>query len=118
MYHYYLFFFFFFQAEDGIRDDLVTGVQTCALPICNLPGPEGKPGKDADVSEVLELAISKVREEFAKEYKVLEHAILNQLKASQVVDENGKAHPSLQGGVGSVGPAGVPGKNGEPGVNG
>ena len=28
-----LLFFFFFQAEDGIRDDLVTGVQTCALPI-------------------------------------------------------------------------------------
>src|SRR5258708_16235847 len=28
--------FFFFQAEDGIRDDLVTGVQTCALPICIL----------------------------------------------------------------------------------
>src|SRR5574340_1411272 len=28
-----LFFFFFFQAEDGIRDLLVTGVQTCALPI-------------------------------------------------------------------------------------
>src|SRR5207247_7010742 len=25
--------FFFFQAEDGIRDPLVTGVQTCALPI-------------------------------------------------------------------------------------
>src|SRR5258708_30963065 len=28
-----VFVFFFFQAEDGIRDDLVTGVQTCALPI-------------------------------------------------------------------------------------
>src|SRR5438034_11382289 len=26
-------FFFFFQAEDGIRDHCVTGVQTCALPI-------------------------------------------------------------------------------------
>src|SRR5438105_14040423 len=26
-------FFFFFPAEDGIRDPLVTGVQTCALPI-------------------------------------------------------------------------------------
>src|SRR3989442_9203065 len=26
--------FFFFQAEDGIRDADVTGVQTCALPIC------------------------------------------------------------------------------------
>src|SRR5439155_18456911 len=31
------FFFFFFQAEDGIRDGHVTGVQTCALPI--LPAP-------------------------------------------------------------------------------
>src|SRR5229473_4699555 len=29
-------FFFFFQAEDGIRDKLVTGVQTCALPISGL----------------------------------------------------------------------------------
>src|SRR2546429_1927743 len=28
--------FFFFQAEDGIRDVAVTGVQTCALPICFL----------------------------------------------------------------------------------
>src|SRR2546429_9465435 len=27
-------FVFFFQAEDGIRDVAVTGVQTCALPIC------------------------------------------------------------------------------------
>src|SRR3712207_7255129 len=27
-------YFFFFQAEDGIRDIGVTGVQTCALPIC------------------------------------------------------------------------------------
>src|SRR3989454_8655254 len=26
--------FFFFQAEDGIRDYKVTGIQTCALPIC------------------------------------------------------------------------------------
>src|SRR5437879_12221939 len=28
--------FFFFQAEDGIRDTSVTGVQTCALPICSV----------------------------------------------------------------------------------
>src|SRR5699024_11925505 len=34
--HYYLvYIFFFFQAEDGIRDRNVTGVQTCALPICH-----------------------------------------------------------------------------------
>src|SRR5690606_37691191 len=31
---FFFFFFFFFQAEDGIRDFHVTGVQTCALPIC------------------------------------------------------------------------------------
>src|SRR5687767_15510394 len=31
------FFFFFFQAEDGIPDKLVTGVQTCALPISPMP---------------------------------------------------------------------------------
>src|SRR2546425_8076205 len=35
--------FFFFQAEDGIRDKLVTGVQTCALPISGAQdrGPAG-----------------------------------------------------------------------------
>src|SRR2546429_3044297 len=32
------FLFFFFQAEDGIRDVAVTGVQTCALPISALMG--------------------------------------------------------------------------------
>src|SRR2546425_12417626 len=35
--------FFFFQAEDGIRDKLVTGVQTCALPI----SPSRRRGRDA-----------------------------------------------------------------------
>src|SRR2546430_13745366 len=37
------FVFFFFQAEDGIRDLTVTGVQTCALPISSRtsgPGPQ------------------------------------------------------------------------------
>src|SRR5207248_5066819 len=33
----YVLFFFFFQAEDGIRDRTVTGVQTCALPIFQIP---------------------------------------------------------------------------------
>src|SRR5256884_2669933 len=46
-----LMFFFFFQAEDGIRDVAVTGVQTCALPILRNPSaaflaerPAGAPG--------------------------------------------------------------------------
>src|SRR5690348_18327235 len=43
--------FFFFQAEDGIRDGRVTGVQTCALPIfrgrgARRAGRAGAPGRD------------------------------------------------------------------------
>src|SRR5438105_12324067 len=43
--------FFFFQAEDGIRDPLVTGVQTCALPISDTDGngvPDGLEDWDGD----------------------------------------------------------------------
>src|SRR5256886_4362148 len=36
----YMLIFFFFQAEDGIRDLTVTGVQTCALPIHSWGTPE------------------------------------------------------------------------------
>src|SRR5437762_12810358 len=35
--------FFFFQAEDGIRDTSVTGVQTCALPIFEVDAAAGLP---------------------------------------------------------------------------
>src|SRR5437588_6759544 len=38
----YCIFCFFFQAEDGIRDRCVTGVQTCALPIFGLGGGPGE----------------------------------------------------------------------------
>src|SRR2546426_145408 len=38
MVFFFLIFFFFFQAEDGIRDYKVTGVQTCALPILSVLG--------------------------------------------------------------------------------
>src|SRR5260370_25368340 len=37
--------FFFFQAEDGIRDSSVTGVQTCALPILQRVSRELRPGQ-------------------------------------------------------------------------
>src|SRR5256885_9389927 len=36
-------YFFFFQAEDGIRDYKVTGVQTCALPILRIIASETSP---------------------------------------------------------------------------
>src|SRR5687768_18133003 len=68
-------FFFFFQAEDGIRDVAVTGVQTCALPIscqggeqyplvspvADQPPPDGaghdrQRGREGDHEPELELA--------------------------------------------------------------
>src|SRR5215213_11799867 len=48
-----MFFFFFFQAEDGIRDWSVTGVQTCALPISgpDRPADRGPHGRDLTEQE-------------------------------------------------------------------
>src|SRR5438067_9217320 len=52
--------FFFFQAEDGIRDRNVTGVQTCALPISAEFGPlvvtyrNGAPVRLQDLGRVLD----------------------------------------------------------------
>src|SRR5207237_6878024 len=37
--YFVMYIFFFFQAEDGIRDSSVTGVQTCALPISSRASP-------------------------------------------------------------------------------
>src|SRR5712692_7806043 len=51
-------FFFFFQAEDGIRDGTVTGVQTCALPIsraqalADLKGKKFVPGPQNSATEL------------------------------------------------------------------
>src|SRR5690554_7362799 len=45
----FFFFFFFFQAEDGIRDADVTGVQTCALPIYGEQGLEKIKSEDFDL---------------------------------------------------------------------
>src|SRR6266511_6039764 len=41
----YRIIFFFFQAEDGIRDFHVTGVQTCALPISGVPASAAATGR-------------------------------------------------------------------------
>src|SRR5260370_25477957 len=55
---------FFFQAEDGIRDSSVTGVQTCALPISELMARYGidrallgalHPGSDSPADRVFDL---------------------------------------------------------------
>src|SRR3989454_9325891 len=49
----YVWCFFFFQAEDGIRDYKVTGVQTCALPILADLSPVGRLLADANVEKIL-----------------------------------------------------------------
>src|SRR5207245_5242972 len=48
----YILLFFFFQAEDGIRDATVTGVQTCALPILPAcPWSPPRPKQDRESSQ-------------------------------------------------------------------
>src|SRR5260221_13496570 len=49
--------FFFFQAEDGIRDHCVTGVQTCALPIC-IPRPSHRNPGDRERTQRLLLDLN------------------------------------------------------------
>src|SRR5205807_2752489 len=44
---------FFFQAEDGIRDYKVTGVQTCALPIFPLRHQDGRAGPEPGPAEAV-----------------------------------------------------------------
>src|SRR5712675_3496590 len=60
--------FFFFQAEDGIRDVAVTGVQTCALPICEAYfyfDPEVDP-KACGAANDREAAYRRLSEEFVR----------------------------------------------------
>src|SRR5205809_4856182 len=51
-------FFFFFQAEDGIRDVAVTGVQTCALPISYSSTPSEYTSERVSMSRLFRLACS------------------------------------------------------------
>src|SRR5256885_534610 len=56
-----LLFFFFFQAEDGIRDYKVTGVQTCALPILDVVADRFRLGnvERARAYEAIEVALKR-----------------------------------------------------------
>src|SRR6266705_3788949 len=74
-------FFFFFQAEDGIRDRTVTGVQTCALPIYR-----ARPGAGPIV------AVDPAVQRFAKDVEVLVHA----LAPGPAVDAAADAHVANQ----------------------
>src|SRR3712207_7616358 len=58
----YLSFFFFFQAEDGIRDIGVTGVQTCALPIFQRGTSDGVPELIRQADQQVERLTSLIRD--------------------------------------------------------
>src|SRR5256885_1838318 len=54
-------FYFFFQAEDGIRDYKVTGVQTCALPISRARAGDGARTRDPQLGRLMLYQLSYAR---------------------------------------------------------
>src|SRR3989441_1611921 len=69
----YFFFFFFFQAEDGIRDKLVTGVQTCALPI-------SRDMQDADKDDAIIVAVTRDGKIYLGNTQMLKEDLTGQIK--------------------------------------
>src|SRR6266850_5470582 len=68
------FLFFFFQAEDGIRDYKVTGVQTCALPILRLGSAEVAPLRYGAYGRALSRDLELLRRETVRERRIWEAA--------------------------------------------
>src|SRR5256884_4268705 len=82
-----LLFFFFFQAEDGIRDVAVTGVQTCALPILDRPDP----AVDREVRRVLRMPILGVDDEGPCFQRLPELRVRHRRHVLSARDEIGRA---------------------------
>src|SRR5258708_17962043 len=68
-------FFFFFQAEDGIRDDLVTGVQTCALPIYGEVPVCGRPPRAHPLTLIVAGPLSAPRTPALRRYVTTQSAV-------------------------------------------
>src|SRR3989441_10376003 len=97
-------FFFFFQAEDGIRDKLVTGVQTCALPISIKDLARFLRFEDPEVrywaAERLARHYTKEAADLLAPYLFDEHDLTPELVASHLGRHGGGAHlPVLARGV-------------------
>src|SRR5256885_7527199 len=80
--------FFFFQAEDGIRYYKVTGVQTCALPICPQPSDRGR-GRLDPISD----------DPFLHEFRVGLHRRRGGLRTapSRPIEDGGRLDPGIGG---------------------
>src|SRR5258708_9717123 len=91
--------FFFFQAEDGIRDDLVTGVQTCALPICDQPDIGFKKNGYLFIVPPEHVATLlrnyELQRRMGVNVRFLEPAALKETFPSMVIDDLGCAHTPL-----------------------
>src|SRR5258708_28929925 len=94
---------FFFQAEDGIRDDLVTGVQTCALPIYELDRVGGRyRGIDKERAAARTLyALGREKPvdlfDLRKRYTFLEPFLDAEYGSAAFVPVNQPAEPGLRG---------------------
>src|SRR5258708_8629267 len=93
--------FFFFQAEDGIRDDLVTGVQTCALPIFDALASCADQVVAAEVPEPF-LAIGQWYRDFAQ---TDDAEVVELLRLSGKAQGDGKAAASAAGAAPAAGAA-------------
>src|SRR6266404_2286676 len=76
---------FFFQAEDGIRDKLVTGVQTCALPISlSLSVAEGRTlleARDRCGVKIGEAFMVKAHPQWVRTQDLIRHGVIGELRS-------------------------------------
>src|SRR5438132_3217793 len=96
----FCFFFFFFQAEDGIRDHCVTGVQTCALPIYLATFPlmdTAKPTDERHVANLSYLATGDVKKAFEFNRKAFVEQGWKELPNSSVTEQSASASFSRKG---------------------
>ena len=91
LYIYIFIFIFFFQAEDGIRDSPVTGVQTCALPIYDLNSMLGDVNEKLNAKQEL---INNLESQLLTQSKEITHDISNNNLMVAKEDVNIREEPS------------------------
>src|SRR5699024_11414415 len=84
---------FFFQAEDGIRDRNVTGVQTCALPICNVDADrfyvdfeQAETNEDLDDIISSKQKMTNIGDDFRSWYKISKFFYTNKMVPNEAYD--------------------------------
>src|SRR2546429_2279120 len=79
--------FFFFQAEDGIRDVAVTGVQTCALPICSRIADFDAVWEASWKENLFEAAIARVKKKIEpKQFQIFDCYVRKEWPAQKVAE--------------------------------